>query len=209
MQKTISIIALFLLISVSAVFGQTVKKSPPGSVNKPSSGNKPSAPRPEIIGLTGEKAPTFITADMNGAEINLENLRDKIVVMNLWGTFCLPCVKEIPKLNALVEEYKGKDVVFLAPTPENKLVLEEFLRNTAFKYQVLPDALRGVIRQYALKKKVVLPTDNPDEFTVNYPTHLVIDRDGTIVKYFLGYNQGTAADKLRQTIKQLLAKKGE
>ncbi len=41
------------------------------------------------------------------------------------------------------------------------------------------------------------------------PTHLVIDREGTIVKHFWGYKKGVAVDELAETIEKLLAKKNQ
>ncbi len=119
------------------IFGQTTEKSSPVIINTPSSENKVQPP-PELIGLTGQKAPDFTSANMNGAEYNLEDLRGKIVVINLWATYCPPCIEEMPKLNALVEKYQNKDVVFLAPTPDNKNLLEGFLQKTLLNTKSFP-----------------------------------------------------------------------
>jgi peroxiredoxin len=111
----------------------------------------------------------------------------------------------MPKLNALVDKFKGKDVVFLAAAADGKSVLEGFLTKNLFKYQVLPDAF-GIIEQYAPKKKNPAPTNDGGDFLMLLPAHLVVDQTGTVVEHFWGYKT-TTADDLSKTIEQLLAKK--
>ncbi len=51
----------------------------------------------------------FKTAD--GFELTLQSFRGKVVVMNLWASWCAPCVEEMPTLAALQEAYAGRDLV--------------------------------------------------------------------------------------------------
>jgi thiol-disulfide isomerase/thioredoxin len=53
-----------------------------------------------------------------GTQPVLSALRGKAVVIEFWATWCGPCVTEIPHLNELVEQVKGKPVVFLSVTDE-------------------------------------------------------------------------------------------
>lgn len=203
MQKTFSTV-LFLLLVANIVFGQETDKSVPIIINKPSPESKASTGIADLIGLEGQIAPSFTASSMDGTEYKLDALRGKIVVVNLWGTFCAPCITEMPKLNALTEKYKNRDVVFLAPAVDDQILLEGFLLKYPFKYQVLPNSF-SVVGQYAPKKKTVLPTDKPGEFVMLLPTHLVIDRDGKVVKHFWGFKE-TTIDDLSKTIEQLLAR---
>lgn len=205
MQKIISTI-LVLLSAAVFICGQTSENPSQKIADKPATANKPATDFPELIGLTGEKAPVFTSTNMEGTPYNLENLRGKIVVINLWATFCSPCIGEMPELNTLVEKYAGKDVVFLAPTPDEKSGLEGFLQKHSFKYQVLPNSY-GIIQQYAPKEKESSPTDSSDSFKMILPAHLIIDRDGMVVKHFWGYKKETVANELQQGIEQLLTKK--
>lgn len=206
MQKTL-LTVLFLFFISSGCFGQFMSRTLPAKpgaapgADKPATENKP----PELVGLAGQKAPSFKALSMSGTEYNTDALRGKIIVLNLWGTFCEPCITEMPKLNALVEKYKGKDVVFLAAAPDEKTLLEGFLQKHTFKYEVLPGAF-GIVKQYAPKKKTPLPTDKPGGFIMLLPTHLVIDREGNVTNHFWGYKQ-TVTDDLSQIIDKLLARK--
>jgi peroxiredoxin len=202
MQKIFSTV-LFLLLAANLIFAQETDKSVPIIISKPSTDLKTSTSIGDLIGLEGQTAPGFSASSMDGTEYKLDALRGKIVVINLWGTFCAPCITEMPKLNALTEKYKNRDVVFLAPAVDDKTLLEGFLLKYPFKYQVLPNSF-GIIRQYAPKKKTTSPNDKPGGFVMLLPTHLVINRDGTVVKHFWGFKD-TTADDLLKTIEQLLA----
>lgn len=54
----------------------------------------------------------FLTAD--GFEMTLARFRGRVVVMNLWGTWCAPCVEEMPTLGALARAYADKPVSVVA-----------------------------------------------------------------------------------------------
>lgn len=208
MKNSLSAI-LFLLLTASVICAQTAGKSPTKIVPNDSKSRAASPPIKAIdlnnlTNLTGQKAPNFISVDMNGTEYNLENLRGKIVVINLWATWCKPCIAEMPELNALVDKFKDKDVVFLAAAPENKTLLEGFLRKHPFSYHILPGAL-PVIKQYSPKEKTVSPDVKSRTIQV-MPTHIVIDREGITVKHVWGFSS-QAIPELSQTIEQLLTSK--
>jgi peroxiredoxin len=85
---------------------------------------------------------------------------------------------EIPELNKLVEKYKGKDVVFIGLATNDKTRIENFIKNTTFKYQLVPEST-----EVAAKYKVN-----------SYPTHIVIDKN-SIIKYFsVGLSPTTISD---------------
>jgi peroxiredoxin len=207
-MKNLFLNVLFLLVApfvANVAFGQT--SQPSSSVIIDSKAPEKKSETPEIVGLNGQKAPAFTAAAINGTAYSLESLRGKVVVINLWGTFCPPCIEEMPKLNAIVDKFKGKDVVFLAAAADGKSVLEGFLLKNSFKYQVLPDAF-GIIERYAPKKKNPAPTDEAGDFLMLLPAHLVIDQEGIVVNHFWGFRT-TTADDLSKTIEQLLAKKAK
>jgi thiol-disulfide isomerase/thioredoxin len=136
---------------------------------------------PEAEYTEGEKALDFITTDMDGNTIKLSELKGKVVVLNFWFTKCGPCIVEMPKLNELVKEYNGKDVVFLAVTFNKKGVVDNFLFDTVFDYTIIPDA-NDVITMYGVQ---------------SYPTSIVINKKGEIVLKEIGY---------RTNIKSVLSK---
>jgi peroxiredoxin len=196
--------ALLLLFLTNIIFGQEIRKPHVQTTSATEKKIATATEFPDLVGLTGQKAPDFKAASMDGTEYQLENMRGKIVVVNLWATFCAPCITEMPKLNSLTEKFKNQNVVFLAPAVDDKALLKGFLEKHEFKFQVLPGSF-GIVREYAPKKKASLPADKPGSFVMLLPTHLVIDREGTVVKHFWGFKE-TTVDELSQTIEQLLAK---
>lgn len=55
----------------------------------------------------------FKANDLNGKTVHFSEYRGKVVLLNIWATWCPPCVKEIPDLNQIYHEYKDKGVVVL------------------------------------------------------------------------------------------------
>jgi peroxiredoxin len=140
-------------------------------------------------------APAFNLTSLDGQKFELAALRGKVVVMNFWFTGCEPCVAEMPKLNGLVDKFKEKDVVFIAPSWDNASILSAFLKEHRFKYQVVPNAGGLIIRTYS-----------DGTGNVVFPTHLVIDREGRIDTRLTGVKQ---LDDLRSAIARVVNTRSE
>lgn len=185
-------------------FGQTAAAPIVTNTLPPEKAQKKPFNPADLVGLKGQSAPQFILPAMNGTEYNLGKLRGKIIVVNLWGTFCGPCIVEMPELNALVEKYREKEVVFLAPAPDDKAILESFLPKHPFNYQILPNGF-AVIEKYAPHKK----SDDPSKiggFMMLLPTHLIINQTGVVTYHAWGYSKTTVAE-LTKEIENLLTQK--
>jgi thiol-disulfide isomerase/thioredoxin len=64
--------------------------------------------------LSGQPAPGFSLQDINGKTVSLNDFKGKVVYIDVWATWCGPCVAEIPHSKKLKEKYKDKtDIVFL------------------------------------------------------------------------------------------------
>jgi len=112
----------------------------------------------------GEPAPGFDVHSLGGVNLNMTHLKGKVVVLNFWFIACPPCRVEIPKLNQLVEEYRGRDVVFIAFVPDSEDDLREFLETTSFEYHIIPNST-PVAESYGV---------------TGAPTHILVDREGSI-----------------------------
>jgi len=119
-----------------------------------------------------EFAPSFISQNMDGDTIDLEDLKGKIVIINFWFIQCKPCIEEMPELNKLVELYKeNEDVVFLGITHDSKEKVSAFLEKTSFDYNLIPDA-QSIVDDYIV---------------MGFPTNIVIDKLGDIQYQSSGY----------------------
>jgi peroxiredoxin len=115
-------------------------------------------------------APDFTATSLTGAPINFASYRGKIVVLNIWGSWCAPCVSEGQTLKYLDEEYGPQGVAFLGDdiqdTRANALA---FLRGAGITYPSVNDANGAVEERLAMAAPVV-----------STPTTLVIDKTGHI-----------------------------
>jgi len=128
--------------------------------------------------MAGKPAFPFSVADINGNKYSLESLKGKVIVINFWFVECKPCVMEMPELNKLVEKYKNKDVVFLGFAINEKDKIEKFLKNTNYKYNVVPSA-QETIQTYGVN---------------SFPTHVVIDKNSNISFSTSGLGETTIED---------------
>lgn len=112
----------------------------------------------------GKRAEDFFVVDMKGKIHSKEKYLEKVIVMNLWGTWCGPCIAEIPELNEVVDKFKdNNEIVFLSFTNDHASVLKKFLEKHLFKYHQIPES------QFMF-----------DTYQAGAPTHIIIDRDGII-----------------------------
>lgn len=116
----------------------------------------------------GKPLPTFDFRDLNGRRYTSASMRSKVLVLKTWFINCTACVKEFPEVNALADRYQANpDVVFVSLALDDAPMLKEFLSHWQFRYAVVP----------ACKAYIA------DSLHLNaYPTHLVVGKDGKIVK---------------------------
>jgi peroxiredoxin len=118
-------------------------------------------------------APAFTATTINGKTYSLADLKGKVVVINFWSTRCINCVDETPSLNALVDNYKGQNVVFIAFAHDAQEKVQKFLKKNPFKYEIVPAGLQEMIVPYGE------PIGN-GFYDIPFPTHILIDGNGII-----------------------------
>lgn len=75
--------------------------------------------------LEATAAPTQAFVDAAGQPVRVSDFRGKVVVLNLWATWCPPCVAEMPTLAKLAQAYQGKPVVVVAVSVDQAKDLEK------------------------------------------------------------------------------------
>ncbi len=108
----------------------------------------------------------FTLADLEGHEWTLKNLRGKVVLVNFWATWCPPCRKEIPDLEALYKRFKGQGLVVLGISDEPAAKVQPFVRKEKIQYPVLLDPGQKVNGLYSV---------------AGIPMSFVYDRSGKLV----------------------------
>jgi len=112
-----------------------------------------------------EKA-DFTLTDLNGKNWTLRDLRGKVVLLNFWATWCPPCRKEMPDLEALYRRFEPQGLVILGVSDEDVDKVKPFIEQQGITYPVLLDPGRKVNELFQIQ---------------GIPKTFVYDRDGKIV----------------------------
>ena len=121
-------------------------------------------------GLVGKPAPDFTIQDSDHT-VSLHQFRGKIVVLNLWGSWCGPCIEETPALNRLQSRMGDKIVLLGVSMDSTDAPYHAFLK----RYNVSFLTVRDVNQEAANLYK---PTGPPETY--------VIDRSGVVRRKFIG-----------------------
>ncbi|WP_373521057.1 TlpA family protein disulfide reductase [Aquiflexum sp.] len=107
-------------------------------------------------------------------------LENEILIVNLWATWCGPCIQEIPELNELVEKYRDQNIRFLAFSDESKEVFEKFKkRRPSFEFS-FEKSFENVGALEALMK-----LDKEYQGRA-IPLHILVKKDGSVKEVFVG-----------------------
>lgn len=121
-----------------------------------------------------QKAPDVTFTDLQGNKLHTQDLRGKVVMVNFWATSCTTCVKEMPKMAETYNKYKDRGLEFVAVAmsydPPNYVLNYAETRKLPFK--VALDTSGELARSFGNVQMT--------------PTTFVIDKQGNIIKRYLG-----------------------
>jgi thiol-disulfide isomerase/thioredoxin len=139
----------------------------------------------------GHKAPEVVSVDLQGKKVKLSDLKGKVVLLDIWATWCGPCRAMIPHERELTQAMKGKPFVLVSVSvDEEKGTVKEFLAKNPMPWTHWWNGARGGII---------------DAWEVEgYPTAYVIDAQGVIREMFLGFGPETGK-KLDAAVKKAVA----
>jgi cytochrome c biogenesis protein CcmG/thiol:disulfide interchange protein DsbE len=145
-----------LVVGVSLVAGCD-RGSHPGNIDKP--------------------APQFVLSD-GGRTIDLSKLRGRVVVLNLWATYCAPCIEELPSLLALQKQMPDLAIVAVSMDQD-------------------PDVYRKFLVQHHVDLLTVRDEDqrvNALYGTAQIPETYIIDKQGVMRRKFIGAQNWTSPE---------------
>lgn len=132
-------------------------------------------------------------------DFRLADFHGKVVVINLWASWCGPCRREVPDYEKVRKSYAGKEVEFVALTTEDPDEAEDnvkkFLRQVSFGFRL--GWADGEMARALMNGRNSIPQT------------IVIDSDGRVVKHWSGYSAGRSADRLKDAIEQALPQKAQ
>jgi peroxiredoxin len=118
-------------------------------------------------------APSFDTQDTLGNRVRLTDQEGKVVLINIWATWCAPCRIEMPKLDQLYRERKDKGLVVFGLSDESVSVQQKYLQKVPVSYPLLtqngnvPNLYRDIARYPAIflvdRSGRLQPAPGPDE----------------------------------------------
>jgi len=184
--NSILIVTLFMVLTVfgpglvlaEETEGPEIKSEPPQNVRAKAAGGT-------II--------NFSLRELDGEMFNIRDvLGKKVILLNFWATWCIPCQQEFPHLEKLHQKYGTDDFLMLAincDSPSTFSRVRPFIKRHNYTFKVLMDMGSQVVNQF-----------NPK---VTLPFSVLIDKNKKVVYQHDGYQSGDEK-KLEELIKNLV-----
>jgi len=150
--------------------------------------------------ITGSDAPEFTAVTLDGEPVSLSDYRGRVVLVNIWATWCAPCREEMPSMQRLYEDLQDTDFEILAVSVDSRIGeinetgqeggdLGAFAADMGLTFPILHDPDAGIQGVYQ---------------TTGVPETFLVGRDGVIYKKVAG---GTAWDAPvnEELVRRLLA----
>ena len=134
----------------------------------------------------------------NGGPIKLANYSGKVLLVNLWATWCGPCRRETPELVKLHKEYQSRGVELIGLSTEDPVASAQSVINFMREYEV--DYQIGWANREVAQTLMQGRTSIPQSF--------IIARDGRILKRFIGFDPEVTPPQLKKALEDALVEKG-
>lgn len=142
--------------------------------------------------LLNRQSPPVQSTLLAGGEFNLADHRGKVVILDFWATWCAPCIRMLPGVNQLAEEYKNKEVVVVGINQDASAAFEKVRKFVSDKALTMPTVLDpgGTIGRSFGANKI--------------PLTVIIDKDGVVRYVHTGFEQDARAfyaDKVEKLLR--------
>ena len=200
---TTIVLLLVAAFGVSSCNSGDEKRTAPPASSAPANGpaaqtapaSRPAAP-PPMTTLPASIADAELEA-VSGKPIKLSSYAGKVLVVNLWATWCGPCRAEIPELVKLHKEFRSKGLEVVGLSTEDPRFSVEKVKSFVADFEM---TYRVGWATNAVALELMQGRDS-------IPQSFVIARDGQIVKRFVGFNPVSTPPMIREAIEQALAQK--
>jgi len=120
---------------------------------------------------TGDTAPSFSLINQNGETVSLSDFKGKYVVLEFWGTWCGYCIKDIPKMKQYHSKYKNKTAFVSIACRDSEKMWKSAIAKHQINWTNLLNNDEKLTRTYGIE---------------GYPTKIIINPDGIVVRKFMG-----------------------
>ena len=181
-----SALTLFLLIGLGV--GSSLRAQngdPPGGTSRSTVGRAVTPPK-----VVMETA--FPT--LSGRKRRLQDSKGRVLVVNLWATWCGPCRQEIPHLIEMAAQYRKHGVDVIGLTTEHPVKEIDRVREFADRFRInYPIGFTsGEFARHLLQGRISIPQS------------YIIGRDGTVIRHFIGFNPQISPAQLRSAIEEAI-----
>ena len=202
---TLVVVGLVTALGLSSCNSSEVTKTNNAPTANRVTANPPARtipPMPAVINLPQNLRDTQLQT-LDGESLKLADYANKVLVLNIWATWCGPCRLEMPELVKMSNEYKSRGLVVLGlATTYNEhndsAHVKDYIHTQKIPYKIIWDdgTLAGPLVQLVQGRGVI-------------PQSFVISRDGRIVRHFQGYSELSTPQFMRQAIEEALNDKGK
>lgn len=141
---------------------------------------------PKTEGQSAISASQVKLTDLEGNEVDLADFEGKTIFVNLWATWCRPCIQEMPSIAALQTQLAGKNIEFFFASDEEVEKIQKFMES------------RKMTSRF-------VRIENPEALGIEaLPTTFIFDGDGNLVFSEVGYrkwDEPTTVDMVSKLIK--------
>jgi cytochrome c-type biogenesis protein len=126
------------------------------------------ADRPALPGTVGEPAPAYGAVSMRGDSLDLTSMKGEVVLLNVWATWCIPCRREVPELQALHQDLEARGLRVWGVSidgGEADADVSGFMEDFRMTYTVLRDPGERVLSVFRIQ---------------GVPASYLIDREGVV-----------------------------
>jgi thiol-disulfide isomerase/thioredoxin len=184
------------VVSQSGRRVSTVRTTPPVPVQPPANPEPeplPSKSMPGPLLFLPEKLLDREIKTLDNGSFRLADFRGKVLVINIWASWCGPCRREVPEYEKVRKAYAGREVEFIGLTNEDPRFMERinrFVRQTGFGFRLgFADSVTARILM------------NDTDFV---PQTLVVNTGGSVVNHWSGYAPGRSGKRLTEAIDSVL-----
>ena len=171
--------SVFVLIGCSG--GQTNDTS-----SGKKSGKRSSALHQEMA--IGSEAPDFTAKLNNGETFTLSDKKGQVILLNFWATWCSNCVKEMPAIEKLYEEYGDQIVIVGVNVGEDEDTIDTFIEAKNYSFPVACDTESNISNLYP---------------SAGIPYTVIVGKDGLVTETFLGAKDADSQyTKLRRALQK-------